>query len=171
VLPRALFVFAFLTMAFACTSGTPVTTPTTPKTAVPTSEPARGNPAGAGPLVIAQPSADPPPADPQLDALPGEAPVCGVRLEGSRTVIVEGRSVRLSGAQVTAGSIIRRWEMKDSGISEHLTSAGLSTAAGAAGTTVSVGSVVPVGADRYCVVDILYGQSEPGSVSLQKVAP
>ncbi len=120
-------------------------------------------------MVIAQPG-DPPPADPQLDALPGEAPVCGVRLEGPRTVIGEDHSVRLSGAQVTAGSIMERWEMKDSGISEHLTSARLSTAAGAAGTTISVGSVVPVGADRYCVVGILFGRSEPGSVSLQKVA-
>lgn len=169
MLPRALFVFAFLTMAFACTSGTTVTTPTAPLAPVTTSVPARGNPGEAGPLVIAQPG-DPPPADPQLDALPGEAPVCGVPLEGPRTVIVEGSSVRLSGAQVTAGSILTRWEMKDSGISEHLTSAGLSTAAGAAGTTISVGSIVSVGADRYCVVDIMYGQSEPGSVSLQKVA-
>jgi len=36
---------------------------------------------------------------------------------------------------------------------------------------VIVGSMVSIGADRYCVVDIEEGKTEPGSISVRKLAP
>jgi hypothetical protein len=33
------------------------------------------------------------------------------------------------------------------------------------------GNVVTIGKDRYCIVDVDYGDDAPGSVSMQKVAP
>ena len=132
----------------------------------PLAEPTEARPSRTEPL-----SVEPPPVAPRLDALPSDAPVCaGVLLEGAVTVIGENRSVSLSGAQATAGPIVARWVLQDSGSSEHVSSAHLATKAGDPGTTVRVGDLVPIGTGRYCVVDIVYhGGSEP-SVSLQKVA-
>lgn len=36
---------------------------------------------------------------------------------------------------------------------------------------VFVGSVVSIGADRYCVVSVEQGKASPGSISLRKLAP
>jgi hypothetical protein len=161
VSPRVLLVLAFLTMALACTRGATPTTGAPP----PPAEPTEAGPSVTGPLPVA-----PPPVDPRLDASPNATGCGGVRLEGAVIALGENRAVSLSGAQVTAGPILMRWVMQDSGVSEHTSSARLATKAGDPGTTVRVGTLVPVGADRYCVVDIkYYGGSEP-SVSLQKVA-
>jgi hypothetical protein len=178
VLPRALLAVAILIIAPACTRGNAATTsapqPGEPTRVEPSVTPLPPvDPPPVAPPPVAPPPVDPPPvAPPPVDPPPVDTRVCaGVRLEDPVTVIVEDSSVRLSGVRVTARSIIMRWVKRDSGVAAHLTSASISTTADTTGTTVGVGTYVPIGADRYCVVGIVFGRSEPGSVSLQKVAP
>lgn len=139
-------------MALACSRGAATTT-----NAAPPREPTE----------VPRPIAPPPLVPPPIDT----RPCAGVALEDPVTVIVEGTSVRLSGQEVVASGFMMRWLKRDTGISEHLTSARVRAAGAATGTSVSVGTQVPIGGDRYCVVGIEFGRSGPGSVSLQKLAP
>lgn len=154
VVPRVVRAVAIPIMALACSRGVTTTTTTTVPAPAP-SEPTDVSRPIAPPLV-------PPPADTR--------PCAGVALEDPVTVIVEGASASLSGQEVIADGFMMRWIKPETGVSEHLTSARISTVGAATGASVGVGAQVPIGGDRYCVVRIEYGRSGPGSVSLRKLA-
>jgi hypothetical protein len=94
-------------------------------------------------------------------------------MTGDEITIRETTQAQLSGHLVGVGNIWERDLPDDRGVIAPRLSASLSieeiASREARSEKVFVGSVLSLGADRYAVVNVEEGESEPGSITLRKL--
>jgi hypothetical protein len=108
---------------------------------------------------------------------PTSRPPCGgARLEGSAESYKETTNPTISGFDVGISNIFERDLADDAGVKQKRLSASLSIhdpkTDAVRREIVVPGNVVTINTDRYCIVGVDGGtKDQPGSVSLQKLAP